>query len=83
MYYISSLRQISIELIYPAHDRFIKRDSSTDQVRRECDERNLQYTSSTNWTNLLRLIKSDEGDDKFFKPMTSYDAFKWNETHYE
>ena len=59
------------------------RDSNTYQVRGECDARKLQYTSTTNWTGLLKLIKADEGDDKYFKPMTSYDAFKWNETHYK
>ena len=59
------------------------KDSNVDQVRRECDARKLQYTLSTNWTSLIKLIKTHEGDDKFFKPLTEYSAFKWNETHYD
>jgi len=59
------------------------KDSNVDQVRRECDARKLQYTLSTNWTSLIKLIKTHEGDGKFFKPLTDYSAFKWNETHYE
>ena len=59
------------------------KDSNVDQVRREYDARKVQYTVSTNWTSLIKLIKTHEGDDKFFKPLTEYSAFKWNETHYE
>ena len=58
------------------------RKHNNEQVRNECDARNLTYLPTTNWTKLLNLIKADEGDKKYFKPKTDYDAFKWNETHY-
>ena len=59
------------------------RDHNIEQVRQECDARNLSYLPTTNWTKLLNLIKSDEGDKKYFKPKTDYDLFKWNKTHFD
>ena len=60
----------------------MKRDHNIEQVRLECQARGLQFDHRTNWTSLLKLIKGDEKDNKFFKPKTNYDNFKWNETHY-
>ena len=60
----------------------MKRDHNIEQVRLECQARGLQFDHRTNWTSLLKLIKGDEKDNKFFKPKTNYDNFKWNEAHY-
>ena len=61
----------------------MKRDHNIDQIQRECKARNLRYEANTNWTTLIQLIKADEKDNKYFKPKTDYDLFKWNETHYD
>ena len=53
-----------------------------EQIFQECDARNLQYLPTTNWTDLLNLIKCNENDNKYFKPVTNYELFKLNETHY-
>ena len=58
------------------------RDHNIEQIRRECDSRNLQYNETTNWRNLIKLIKQNEGDNKYFTPRTDYCLFKWNETHF-
>ena len=46
---------------------------------------NLQasFTNKTNWTPLLKLLKQDENNKKCFKPLTVYERFKWNSSHFE
>ena len=61
----------------------MKKADNLDQIRRECEARNLPFLPTTNWTNLINLIKRDEKDNKFFKPVSDYDQFKWNDTHFE
>ena len=46
------------------------REHNIEQVRNKCDACNLTYLPTTNWTELLNLIKADEGDKKYFKPKT-------------
>ena len=53
-----------------------------EQVRNECRARNLLFDDKTNYKSLIGLIKNDENDNKYFKPKTNYDLFKWNETHF-
>ena len=60
----------------------MKKDDKMEQVRKEFDAGNLRYYSNTNWTSLLQLIKQDERGNKYFKPKTYYNRFKWNETHF-
>ena len=45
-----------------------------------------QLTNSdenTNWTNLLKILKSDEKDNTYFTLLTNYNEFKWNIIHFE
>ena len=60
----------------------MKRDDNIEQIKLECQAQGLQFNHGTNWTSLLKLIKGDKNNNKFFKPKTNYDNFKWNETHY-
>ena len=61
----------------------MKKDDNLEQVRRECDKRNLRYDANTNWTSLIKFIKEDEHDNKYFTPKTDYNLFKRNETHFD
>ena len=61
----------------------MRKESNMEQVRGECNARNLQYDANTNWNSLLQLIKENERNNKYFKPITDYNLFKWNETHFD
>ena len=58
------------------------RGHNIEQIQKECDSRNLQYDETTNWRDLIKLIKQDKGNNKYFTPQTEYYLFKWNETHF-
>ena len=55
-----------------------------DAIRNELTARGMgeRFNVETNWTNLLKLLKEHEKDKKYFRPLTDYDAFKWNSTHF-
>ena len=57
------------------------RDHNIEYIQKESDSCNLQYNETTNWRDLIKLIKQDEGDNKYFTPRTEYCLFKWNEIH--
>ena len=40
-----------------------------------------KFNNKTNWTNLLKLLKENENNNKNFTPLTKYDSFKWNCNH--
>lgn len=50
-----------------------------EQVRNELVERGLEnkFDQTTGWRDLLKILKDDKGDEKYFTPRTTYDAFKW------
>ena len=53
-----------------------------DAVRDEVTARGIVFLPTTNWTSLLKIIKENEGNNKFFKPLTDYTNFKWNDSHF-
>ena len=61
----------------------MKKDQNMIAVRNELLARNVMFDDETKWIALLKLLKENEGDKKYFKPLTNYDAFKWNSTHFE
>ena len=56
-----------------------------EQIRCELTTRGLNkhFDDETNWTSLLKLLKTNEKDNKFFKPRTDYDSFRWNSIHFD
>ena len=61
----------------------MKKEHNVASVRNELVHRNISFDEGTNWTTLLKLLKANEGDKKYFRPLTDYDAFKWNSTHFD
>ena len=53
--------------------------SNIDVVRNELIACRLEdkFTNNTNWRDLLKILKEDEKDNRFFTPVTDYDLFKW------
>lgn len=62
----------------------LKKVHNMDAIRNELTARGMgeRFNAATNWTNLLKLLKEHEKDNKYFRPLTDYDAFKWNATHF-
>ena len=54
-------------------------------VRDERIVHNLQekLINETNWISLLKILKDNEKNTKFFKLLTAYDDFKWHTTNSE
>jgi len=52
-------------------------------VRIKLIARGLVIDVNTTWITLIILIKEKEGGIKYFKPITDYDSFKWNSTHFD
>ena len=61
----------------------MKKEHNLAAVRNKLSERNILFNEQTNWTTLLKLLKQNEGDKKYFRPHTNYDQFKWNSTHFD
>ena len=61
----------------------MKKEHNMVQVRNELAARNISFDTSTSWTAMLKLLKQHEKDNKYFRPRTSYDSFKWNSNHFE
>ena len=53
-----------------------------EAVRDELRERRVEFAEGTGWQELVKKLKTHEGDNKYFRPLTSYDSFKWNSTHF-
>ena len=51
------------------------RDQNIQQVKAELNTRNVNYNDTHNWTDLLNLLKANEGNQKYFKPLTPYESF--------
>ena len=51
-------------------------------IQDELLARGIEFDEKTKWKNLIKKLKENEGDKKYFKPMTQYDNFKWNATHF-
>ena len=62
----------------------MKRDKNIEAVMSELQARGLGhiFDDKATWTNLLTLLKTDEGDKKYFRPRIAYDSFKWLPYHY-
>ena len=56
-----------------------------ESVRAELIQRGLvaQIYSRITWTAMIKLLKYDEKDSKYFKSVTNYDTFKWNTFHFD
>ena len=61
----------------------MKKAYNLEAVRDECTAREIEFDATTNWTNLVKMIKEHEGDNRFFTPLTNYDCFKWNSNHFD
>ena len=57
----------------------MKKEENIKSVRDELSARNIQFSNKDNWTKLLTLLKEDEGDGKFFKPVIEYNRFITND----
>ena len=57
----------------------LKRDENIMQIRRELEARRVNFEASDNWTRLLTLLKENENDQKYFKPVTDYQVFITND----
>ena len=53
----------------------MKRDENINQVWLELQAHNIQFNRTDNWTQLFTLLKSYEGDDKYFKLVTAFSNF--------
>ena len=60
----------------------MKKEHNMDQIRKECEQRQLIFDRNTNWTSLIALIKKEKTDKKYFTLKTDYNIFKWNETYF-
>ena len=60
----------------------LKKEPNFDAVRAEVLARHIAFPPDINWRDLIKLLKNHEGDPKFFTPVTNYDHFKWNESHF-
>jgi len=60
----------------------MKKAHNLEAVRNELRERGCAFDQLSNWTALLKILKTHEHNPKFFTPRTDYDAFKWNSTHF-
>ena len=61
----------------------MKKAYNLEAVRNECTARGIAFDTTTNWTNLINMIKEHEGDNRYFTPLTNYDFFKWNSNHFD
>ena len=57
----------------------LKRDENIMQIQRELEARRVNFEASDNWTRLLTLLKENENDQKYFKPVTDYQVFITND----
>ena len=55
------------------------KEKNVKQVRRELNTRGVAFDLTDSWTKLLTKLKEHEEDQKYFKPVTAYDAFVWTE----
>ena len=53
------------------------------QIKDELNARGITYDHQTNWTDMIKKLKNDEGDNKFFHPRIPYNNYKWNSTHFD
>ena len=63
----------------------MKKGENIEAVRNELIARGLgtQFDEKTNWTKLLGLLKTHEGNNKYFCPVTPYNNFMWLSFYYE
>ena len=52
-------------------------------VRNELTARGFVFNANTTLKAMIKLIKEKEGDSKYFTPLTNYNSFKWNITHFD
>ena len=62
----------------------MKRGENIKAVRIEQRARVIGYNfdDKATWTNLINLLKIDEGDQQYLRPHIAYDSFKWLPYHY-
>ena len=58
------------------------KDPIFDSVRAEVIARSITFPPDINWRDLIKLLMNNEGGPKFFTPVTNYDNFKWNDSHF-
>ena len=61
----------------------MKKQHNMEAVRNELRVRGCTFMETDTWTTLLNKLKTHEQNKKFFTPLSEYDAFKWNSTHFD
>ena len=54
---------------------FLKKENNIVQVRNELQARHVPFQPGSNWTSLINKLRKNEGDPKYFMPVTDYDLF--------
>eukprot|EP00957_Ditylum_brightwellii_P187463 14276791-Ditylum_brightwellii.AAC.1 len=62
----------------------MKKDNNIEAIQQELQARGLgdKFDGNTKWKILLVLLKENEGNEKYFKPVARYEHFKWNCSHF-
>ena len=60
----------------------MKKQHNMEAVRKELRLRECTFLQTDTWTVLLNKLKTHEQNNKFFTPLSDYDSFKWNSTHF-
>ena len=57
---------------------------NTEAVRAKFLTRSFGYKfdEKTKWSLLIKRLKEDEKDKKYFRPRTEYSSFKWSSGHF-
>jgi len=63
------------------YEKLLK-DQNFESVRAEILARHIAFPPEINWRDLIKLLKNDKGDPKYFTPITNYEIYKWNESHF-
>lgn len=61
----------------------LKKKFNIQQIRSELREREIEFEQNENWTTLIKRLKQHENNNKYFTPLTPYDSFLWNSTHFD
>ena len=64
------------------------KDYNIDAVKNELIARSIVFAPNNGWRVMLNLLKANENlkdgsEAKYFTPLTKYDNFKWNSSHFE
>ena len=60
-------------------------DNNINQMKSELHARGVgqHFDEMNGWLKLLNILKDNEGNKKYFRPLAVYDYFKWNSSHFD